>query len=143
MNAVHTQFRPEFVNRLDELVIFHPLTRQELGKIVDLQVKQVASRLTDRRITLDVTESAREWLADTGYDPAYGARPLRRLVQTEVGDQLARMLLAGKVKDGETVLVDHTGGEHLELSVHEINPMDGDTNPPTTPRQPAPNHPRV
>ena len=129
MNAVHTQFRPEFVNRLDELVIFHPLTRQELGKIVDLQVKQVASRLTDRRITLDVTEAAREWLADTGYDPAYGARPLRRLVQTEVGDQLARMLLAGKVKDGETVLVDHTGGEHLELSVHEINPMDGDTNP--------------
>ena len=129
MNAVHTQFRPEFVNRLDELVIFHPLTRQELGKIVDLQVKQVASRLTDHRITLDVTESAREWLADTGYDPAYGARPLRRLVQTEVGDQLARMLLAGKVKDGETVLVDHTGGEHLELSVHEINPMDGDTNP--------------
>ena len=72
---------------------------------MDLQVKQVASRLTDRRITLDVTESAREWLADTGYDPAYGARPLRRLVQTEVGDQLARMLLAGKVKDGETVLV--------------------------------------
>ena len=113
MNAVHTQFRPEFVNRLDELVIFHPLTRQELGKIVDLQVKQVASRLTDRRITLDVTESAREWLADTGYDPAYGARPLRRLVQTEVGDQLARMLLAGKVKDGETVLVDPPGGEHL------------------------------
>lgn len=76
-----------------------------------------------------MTEAAREWLADTGYDPAYGARPLRRLVQTEVGDQLARMLLAGKVKDGETVLVDHTGGDHLELSVHEVNPMDGDTNP--------------
>ena len=94
MNAVHSQFRPEFLNRLDDMVIFHPLTRQELGKIVDLQVKQVASRLTDRRITLDVTEAAREWLADTGYDPAYGARPLRRLVQTEVGDQLARMLLA-------------------------------------------------
>ena len=129
MNAVHTQFRPEFVNRLDDLVIFHPLTRQELGKIVDLQVKQVASRLTDRRITLDVTEAAREWLADTGYDPAYGARPLRRLVQTEVGDQLARMLLAGKVHDGETVLVDHTGGEHLELSVHQQDPMEGDANP--------------
>ena len=129
MNAVHTQFRPEFINRLDDLVIFHPLTRQELGKIVDLQVKQVASRLTDRRITLDVTEAAREWLADTGYDPAYGARPLRRLVQTEVGDQLARMLLAGKVHDGETVLVDHTGGDHLELSVHQRNPMDGDDNP--------------
>ena len=118
MNAVHSQFRPEFLNRLDDMVIFHPLTRQELGKIVDLQVKQVASRLTDRRITLDVTEAAREWLADTGYDPAYGARPLRRLVQTEVGDQLARMLLAGEIKDGDTVLVDHTGGEHLELTDH-------------------------
>ncbi|RSX46037.1 ATP-dependent chaperone ClpB [Bifidobacterium castoris] len=129
MNAVHAQFRPEFVNRLDDLVIFQPLTRQELGKIVDLQVKQVASRLTDRRITLDVTEAAREWLADTGYDPAYGARPLRRLVQTEVGDQLARMLLAGKVHDGETVLVDHTGGDHLELSVHQHDPMAGDDNP--------------
>ncbi|WP_033518765.1 ATP-dependent Clp protease ATP-binding subunit, partial [Bifidobacterium cuniculi] len=129
MNAVHAQFRPEFLNRLDETIIFQPLTREELGKIVDLQVKQVASRLTDRRITLDVTASAREWLADTGYDPAYGARPLRRLVQTEVGDQLARMLLAGQIKDGETVLVDHTGGEHLELSVHEDDPMAGDTNP--------------
>jgi ATP-dependent Clp protease ATP-binding subunit ClpB len=73
-------------------------------------------RLTDRRITLDVTDSAREWLANTGYDPAYGARPLRRLVQTEVGDQLARMLLAGEVNDGDTVLVDQTGGDHLELS---------------------------
>ena len=67
-------------------------------------------------LTMDVTDSAREWLANTGYDPAYGARPLRRLVQTEVGDQLARMLLAGKVHDGDTVLVDQTGGEHLELS---------------------------
>ena len=76
----------------------------------------MSQRLTDRRITLDVTDSAREWLANTGYDPAYGARPLRRLVQTEVGDQLARMLLAGKVHDGDTVLVDQTGGEHLELS---------------------------
>lgn len=129
MNAVHAQFRPEFINRLDDLVIFQPLTREELGKIVDLQVKQVASRLTDRRITLDVTEAAREWLADTGYDPGYGARPLRRLVQTQVGDQLARMLLAGDIKDGETVLVDHTGGDHLELSVHEVDPMIGDTNP--------------
>ena len=76
----------------------------------------MAQRLTDRRITLDVTDSAREWLANTGYDPAYGARPLRRLVQTEVGDQLARMLLAGKVHDGDTVLVDQTGGEHLDLT---------------------------
>ncbi|MCI1636892.1 MAG: ATP-dependent chaperone ClpB [Bifidobacterium crudilactis] len=117
MDAVHAQFKPEFINRLDELVVFDPLTRDELGSIVDIQVAQVAKRLTDRRISLDVSEAAREWLADAGYDPAYGARPLRRLVQTEVGDQLARMLLAGSVHDGDTVLVDQTGGEHLELTV--------------------------
>ena len=116
MDAVHMNFKPEFLNRLDDIVMFHPLTREELGGIVDIQVAGVSQRLTDRRITLDVTDSAREWLANTGYDPAYGARPLRRLVQTEVGDQLARMLLAGKVRDGDTVLVDQTGGEHLELS---------------------------
>ena len=116
MDAVHMNFKPEFLNRLDDIVMFHPLTREELGGIVDIQVAGVAQRLTDRRITLDITDSAREWLANTGYDPAYGARPLRRLVQTEVGDQLARMLLAGKVHDGDTVLVDQTGGEHLELS---------------------------
>ena len=116
MDAVHMNFKPEFLNRLDDIVMFHPLTREELGGIVDIQVAGVAQRLTDRRITLDVTAAAREWLANTGYDPAYGARPLRRLVQTEVGDQLARMLLAGKVHDGDTVLVDQTGGEHLELS---------------------------
>ena len=116
MDAVHMNFKPEFLNRLDDIVMFHPLTREELGGIVDIQVAGVSQRLTDRRITLDVTDSAREWLANTGYDPAYGARPLRRLVQTEVGDQLARMLLAGRVHDGDTVLVDQTGGEHLELS---------------------------
>ena len=116
MDAVHMNFKPEFLNRLDDIVMFHPLTREELGGIVDIQVAGMSQRLTDRRITLDVTDSAREWLANTGYDPAYGARPLRRLVQTEVGDQLARMLLAGKVHDGDTVLVDQTGGEHLELS---------------------------
>ena len=116
MDAVHMQFKPEFINRLDELVMFRPLTREELGGIVDIQVAQVSARLTERRITLDVTDSAREWLANTGYDPAYGARPLRRLVQTEVGDQLARMLLAGQVHDGDTVLVDQPGGDHLELS---------------------------
>lgn len=122
MDAVHMNFKPEFLNRLDEIVMFHPLTREELGGIVNIQVAQVASRLTDRRIKLDVTDAAREWLANTGYDPAYGARPLRRLVQTEVGDQLARMLLAGKVHDGDTVLVDQTGGEHLELGTMPEDP---------------------
>ena len=125
MDAVHMNFKPEFLNRLDEIVMFHPLTREELGGIVNIQVAQVASRLTDRRIKLDATDAAREWLANTGYDPAYGARPLRRLVQTEVGDQLARMLLAGKVHDGDTVLVDQTGGEHLELGTMPEDPDAG------------------
>ncbi|NEG55323.1 ATP-dependent chaperone ClpB [Bifidobacterium platyrrhinorum] len=125
MDAVHMNFKPEFLNRLDDIVMFHPLTREELGGIVDIQVKSVAARLTDRRITLDVTGAAREWLANMGYDPAYGARPLRRLVQTEVGDQLARMLLAGKVHDGDTVLVDQTGGEHLELTDMPEDPLSG------------------
>ena len=125
MDAVHMNFKPEFLNRLDEIVMFHPLTREELGGIANIQVAQVASRLTDRRIKLDVTDAAREWLANTGYDPAYGARPLRRLVQTEVGDQLARMLLAGKVHDGDTVLVDQTGGEHLELGTMPEDPDAG------------------
>ncbi len=129
MDTVHAQFRPEFLNRLDDVVMFQPLSRKELGRIVDLQVKQVASRLTDRRITLDVTEAAREWLANTGYDPAYGARPLRRLVQTEVGDAMAKMLLGGKIHDGKTVLVDHTGGDHLEFKVYDVDPELGDTNP--------------
>ena len=126
MDAVHMQFKPEFINRLDELVMFHPLTREELGGIVDIQVAQVSARLADRRIKLDVTDSARDWLANTGYDPAYGARPLRRLVQTEVGDQLARMLLAGEVHDGGTVLVDQTGGDHLELSSWAPGQIDDD-----------------
>ena len=128
MDTVHMNFKPEFLNRLDDTVMFHPLTREELGGIVDIQVANVSARLTDRRITLDVTDSAREWLANVGYDPAYGARPLRRLVQTEVGDQLARMLLAGKVHDGDTVLVDQTGGEHLELTAWASDKLvaDGD-----------------
>lgn len=126
MDAVHMQFKPEFINRLDELVMFHPLTREELGGIVDIQVAQVSARLADRRIKLDVTDSARDWLANTGYDPAYGARPLRRLVQTEVGDQLACMLLAGEVHDGDTVLVDQTGGDHLELSSWAPGQIDDD-----------------
>ena len=125
MDAVHMNFKPEFLNRLDEIVMFHPLTREELGGSVNIQVALGASRLTDRRIKLDVTDAAREWLANTGYDPADGARPLRRLVQTEVGDQLARMLLAGKVHDGDTVLVNQTGGEHLELGTMPEDPDAG------------------
>ncbi len=106
MEVVRNTFKPEFLNRLDEIVTFDPLGTEDLTRIVDLQVDALARRLEARRIELDVTSAAREWLALTGYDPAYGARPLRRLVQQAIGDQLARKLLAGDVHDGDAVLVD-------------------------------------
>ncbi|WP_392468640.1 ATP-dependent chaperone ClpB [Arsenicicoccus cauae] len=109
MQTVRSAFKPEFLNRLDETVIFDPLSMDELGHIVGLQVDEMARRLSDRRITLEVTDAAREWLALTGYDPAYGARPLRRLVQREIGDRLAKALLAGEIRDGQTVVVDRDG----------------------------------
>ena len=106
MALVRATFKPEFLNRLDEVVVFDPLTTEELSRIVDLQVRALATRLADRRITLEVTDAAKEWLAITGYDPAYGARPLRRLVQREIGDRLARAVLSGQVRDGGSVIVD-------------------------------------
>ena len=106
MSAVRASFKPEFINRLDEIVLFDPLGTEELTEIVDLQIAALGRRLVPRRITLDVTDGAREWLALTGFDPAYGARPLRRLVQSAIGDALAKGLLSGQVKDGDTVRVD-------------------------------------
>ncbi|GAA3954517.1 ATP-dependent chaperone ClpB [Actinomadura viridis] len=106
MTAVRTAFKPEFLNRLDDVILFDALSTQELTRIVDLQVDRLARRLADRQLTLTVTDAAREWLALTGYDPLYGARPLRRLVQTAIGDQLARELLAGEIRDGDEVVVD-------------------------------------
>jgi ATP-dependent Clp protease ATP-binding subunit ClpB len=106
MAAVRAAFKPEFLNRLDDVVVFDALSLDELGRIVELQVAAFARRLADRRITLDVTPAAREWLALEGFDPAYGARPLRRLVQREIGDRLARLLLGGEVSDGDAVVVD-------------------------------------
>ncbi|WP_309080963.1 ATP-dependent chaperone ClpB [Zhihengliuella sp.] len=106
LNVVNASFKPEFLNRLDDVIMFDPLSIEELGQIVDLQVAALARRLAERRLTLDVTDAAREWLALTGFDPAYGARPLRRLVQREIGDRLARELLGGGIADGDEVLVD-------------------------------------
>jgi ATP-dependent Clp protease ATP-binding subunit ClpB len=106
MGAVRAAFKPEFVNRLDDIVVFEPLGTEELARIVDLQVALLARRLTDRRLDLEVTAAAREWLALAGFDPVYGARPLRRLVQTEIGDQLARAILSGQARDGDVVAVD-------------------------------------
>jgi ATP-dependent Clp protease ATP-binding subunit ClpB len=104
--AVRTAFKPEFLNRLDEIVVFDALDLADLARIVDLQLEHLRRRLADRRLGLEVTPAAREWLASTGFDPVYGARPLRRLVQSSVGDPLARALLSGQVTDGDTVLVD-------------------------------------
>jgi ATP-dependent Clp protease ATP-binding subunit ClpB len=106
MSVVRQSFKPEFLNRLDEIVMFDSLTRDELSHIVDLQIAELGRRLAVRRITIEVTPAAHEWLSRTGYDPAYGARPLRRLVQTAIGDPLARLLLGGEVLDGSNVLVD-------------------------------------
>ncbi|MFZ5848057.1 MAG: ATP-dependent chaperone ClpB [Actinomycetota bacterium] len=116
MTVVRQSFKPEFLNRLDEIVMFDALTEAQLSHIVDLQVAELNRRLAVRRIDLEVTEAAHEWLSRTGYDPAYGARPLRRLVQTAIGDPLARLLLSGEVLDGSKVVVDvDEAGEGLTL----------------------------
>jgi ATP-dependent Clp protease ATP-binding subunit ClpB len=111
MSVVRASFKPEFLNRLDEVVVFEALTRDELAHIVDLQLTLLEKRLAVRRITIDVTDAARAWLAETGYDPAYGARPLRRLIQSAIGDRLARLLISGEVADGGKVTVDVHAGE--------------------------------
>jgi len=117
MSVVRQAFKPEFLNRLDEIVMFDALSSDELSHIVDLQIAGLGRRLAVRRISVDVTPSAREWLTRTGYDPAYGARPLRRLVQSAIGDPLARLLLAGQVLDGSTVTVDvDPDGDSLSLA---------------------------
>jgi ATP-dependent Clp protease ATP-binding subunit ClpB len=106
MSVVRAQFKPEFLNRLDDVVVFHSLGTAELERIVDISVARLARRLADRQLSLEVTPAAREWLAMNGYDPVYGARPLRRLVQAAIGDSLAKALLGGQIRDGDSVRVD-------------------------------------
>lgn len=114
--AVKATFKPEFVNRLDDVVMFDALTSEQLTKIVDIQIDALAKRLESRRLVLDVHDDAKEWLAKRGYDPAYGARPLRRLVQQAIGDELAKELLAGDVRDGDVVEVTVAeGGDKLDV----------------------------
>ena len=115
---VRGHFRPEFLNRLDEIILFHRLALEHMGAIVDIQVGRVAALLKDRKVTLDLTEAARRWLARVGYDPVYGARPLKRTVQKHLQDPLAEMILRGEVPDGSTVRVDEGDG-HLTLAVGE------------------------
>ena len=106
MATVRASFKPEFLNRLDDVVIFDALSKEELGFIVDLNIDRLSRRLEDKRLTLGVTPAARLWLAEHGYDPVYGARPLRRLMQKQIDDRLANLLLAGKVEDGTLVKAD-------------------------------------
>ena len=125
--AVHQAFKPEFINRLDDIVIFAPLTSDDLQRIVDITIDRVTVRLAERRLTLGVTPSARLWLAERGYDPIYGARPLRRLMQREIDDRLATALIAGNISDGDHVVVDvATDGDGLIVSSNTPTPESND-----------------
>jgi ATP-dependent Clp protease ATP-binding subunit ClpB len=110
MNAVRGHFRPEFLNRIDEIILFHRLRREDMAAIVDIQFKRLAKLLEDRKITLLLDAKGRQRLADEGYDPAYGARPLKRIIQRSVQDPLAHMLLAGEIGDGATVKIGASDG---------------------------------
>jgi ATP-dependent Clp protease ATP-binding subunit ClpB len=116
MSAVRAAFKPEFLNRLDDVIIFNSLSTAELTRIVDIQVARLGKRLSARRLSLTVTQAAKDWLALTGFDPVYGARPLRRLVQSAIGDKLAKGLLTGTIADGDEVTVDLDPGAD-ELTV--------------------------
>ncbi len=133
-DVVRAHFKPEFLNRLDDVVVFRPLGTEELTGIVDIQVAVLARRLAARRLTLEVSDAAREWLAMNGFDPVYGARPLRRLVQSAIGDQLARALLSGDIRDGDVVAVDVAGDLDAGLTVRRA----GSTPPQTDPADEPP-----
>jgi ATP-dependent Clp protease ATP-binding subunit ClpB len=127
MDAVRAHFRPEFLNRLDDIILFHRLKRSDMNTIVDIQVARLQKLLDDRKITLDLDQSARDWLAEKGYDPVYGARPLRRYIQREVETRIARALLAGDIRDAATVRLDVRDGE---LIVTWANPEDREATSP-------------
>ncbi len=114
MAEVRATFRPEFLNRVDEIIVFSPLGRDDIAKIVDIQLRILQERLAARRLTVELTEGARDYLADTGFDPAYGARPLKRLIQREIQDALAMQLLSGDIRDGDTIVIDR-GDAGLEF----------------------------
>jgi ATP-dependent Clp protease ATP-binding subunit ClpB len=111
LEALRRQFRPEFLNRIDEVVVFKPLTEEQLARIVEIQLESLRQRLGERRITVEVAEAARVYLARAGYDPVYGARPLKRLIQRDVETPIARLIVAGRVRDGDTVTVDAAAGQ--------------------------------
>jgi len=115
MDVVRASFRPEFLNRVDEIILFHRLHRDQMGAIVDIQMARVQTLLSDRKIVIDLGEDARNWLADKGYDPAYGARPLKRVIQKYLQDPLAEKILGGEITDGQTIQVS-AGSDRLLFS---------------------------
>jgi len=123
MDALRQTFRPEFLNRVDEVIIFHSLTREQLGEIVDIQLRRLERRLSEQRLSLQITPAARNALADEGYDPIYGARPLRRAIQRRIQDPLAVQLLRGEFKAGDTIVVDWGAGEFTFQRAPEAEPV--------------------
>ena len=120
MAVVKGHFRPEFLNRLDEIILFHRLKREHMGSIVDIQLERLRKLLSDRKITVELAPEARNWLAEKGYDPAYGARPLKRVIQKNLQDPLAEEILSGRVKDGQVVMVT-VQGDGLALGPHKLH----------------------
>jgi ATP-dependent Clp protease ATP-binding subunit ClpB len=110
MAVVRNAFRPEFLNRLDEIILFHRLGRDDMTGIVDIQLQRLEALLEDRKIRLQIGDAAKRWLADAGYDPVYGARPLKRIIQKSLQDPLARLILEGRIRDGDVVEVDAGDG---------------------------------
>jgi ATP-dependent Clp protease ATP-binding subunit ClpB len=124
MDVVRGAFRPEFLNRLDEIILFHRLFREHMTGIVDIQLVRLLALLEDRKITLALDDAAKVWLADKGYDPVYGARPLKRVIQRALQNPLATMILEGKIKDGDTVKVS-AGKEYLTIDGHDVTAWAG------------------
>ena len=118
MDVVKASFRPEFLNRVDETILFHRLRRDEMGAIVDIQLTHLMALLEERKITIVLGEDARKWLADKGYDPSYGARPLKRVIQKYVQDPLAESILAGNIVDGQTITIS-AGSDRLLFATDE------------------------
>jgi ATP-dependent Clp protease ATP-binding subunit ClpB len=133
MAVVRAHFRPEFLNRVDEIILFHRLRREDMGEIVDIQFRRLGRLLEDRKITLSLDAKGRQWLAEKGYDPTYGARPLKRVIQKWVQDPLAQMLLAGEIRDGSTVKIGAARGR-LTVNGKEVG---GESDESPRPKSPS------